>query len=336
MARLPGHGRVNVLLTGGAGFIGSALLERLVAAGHRVAVVDDGSTGDPGRVGRAAAFLKADIAGDGLGGIFAAAAPEAVFHLAAQASVGESVREPCRGAAVNVCGTVNVLGHSLACGVRRFVFASTGGALYGDSAPRPTPEEAPVEPLSPYGASKAAAETYVRTMSRVGGMRYTILRLANVYGPGQGACGEPGVVAAFARAMLDGVRPSIHGDGLAERDYVYVGDAVEAHLLALRTPGDGVFNIGTGTARTVREVFAAVARAVGYAGQPVYGEARPGEARRACLDVGRARRVLGWTAAVPFAKGIAETVRAMPPHAGTRPVRTTPPGGRSTGSRSTT
>ncbi len=306
---------MNVLLTGGAGFIGSALLDRLVAEGHRVAVVDDCSAGDADRAARAAAFHRADISAAGLGGIFAAEAPEAVFHLAARTGVGESVRDPLRSAAVNVCGTVRVLRHSLASGVRRFVFASTGGALYGAAAPLPTPEEAPVDPLSPYGASKAAAETYVRTMGRLGGMRCAILRLANVYGPGQGTFGESGVVAAFARAMFDGARPSIHGDGLAERDYVHVRDAVEAHVLALHASGDGVFNIGSGTARTVLEVYGAVARAAGYAGQPVHRQARPGEARRACLDVRRARRVLGWTAAVPFAEGIAETVRAMrPPH----------------------
>ena len=306
---------MNVLVTGGGGFIGSALVERLLADAHRVSVVDDGSTGDAARVRRASALLHADIAADDLSGFFAAAAPEAVFHLAARASVGESVREPCRGAAVNVCGTVNVLNASLACGARRFVFASTGGALYGHSAPLPTPETASPEPLSPYGASKAAAEVYVKTMTRGGAMRHTILRLGNVYGPGQGLSGEPGVVTAFARAMLGGTRPLIHGDGLNERDYVYVSDVVDAHVRALRLLGDGVFNIGTGMARTVREVFDAVARAAGYRGQPSYGSARPFEPRRACLDVSRARRELGWTPRVGFRQGVASTLHSMRPQA---------------------
>ena len=304
---------MKVVVTGGAGFIGSALVGRLLAGGHRVAVVDDGSTGDTARLDPAAALLRADVAAGGLAGFFAAASPEAVFHLAARADVGESVREPCRGAAVNVCGTVHVLEESLACGVRRFVLASTGGALYGDSAPRPTPEDAPPGPLSPYGASKAAAEAYVRAMTRGGAMRHAILRLGNVYGPGRR--GEPGVVAAFARAILGGRRPVIHGDGLNERDYVYLSDAVEAHVRALGLSGDGVFNIGTGTARTVREVFDAVARAAGYRGEPAYGPSRPWEPHRACLDVRRARRDLGWAPRVGFREGIAETVRSMGPQA---------------------
>ena len=303
---------MNVLLTGGAGFIGSALLNRLADDGHRVAVVDDCSTGDPARARRAAAFLRADVATVDLGEFFAATTPEVVIHLAAQASVAASVRAPGRNWTVNVLGTANVLRQSLACGARRFLFASSGGALYGDSAPLPTPESAPVEPLSPYGASKAAAERRVRSMCAGAGMDYAILRLGNVYGPGREAAAEPGVVAAFARAALRGKPPRIHGDGLCERDYLHVDDAVEAHMLALHLRGDGVFNIGTGQARTVRDVFGAVARTAGYGGAPHYVEARPGDVRRSCLDVRLARRELGWRARVPFGDGIAATVRAMP------------------------
>ena len=311
---------MNVLVTGGAGFIGSALVRRLAGAGHRVTVIDDGSSGRPERMNGAAARLKADIADDDLGAFPAAACPEAVVHLAARASVAESVLEPRRGAAVNVCGTINVLRYSLACGVRRFVFASTGGALYGDTAPLPTPEDCPPRPSSPYGASKVAAEAYVQAMSRAGGMPHTILRLGNVYGPGQAVSGTPGaapgVVTVFARAMLRGEPPAIHGDGLNERDYLYVDDAVDAFVLALGMNGDGVFNIGTGTARSVQDVFATVARAAGYAGTPVYAEARPGDLRRSCLDVRRAGQALGWRARVPFERGVADTVRAMRPPVG--------------------
>ena len=302
---------MNILVTGGAGFIGAALVERLVGAGHRVAVVDDCSTGIADRVCARATLHEADIAGPELGAVFAAAAPQAVFHLAARTSVAGSVSAAGRDAAVNVCGTVHVLEHCAAHGVRRFVFGSTGGALYGDPAPLPTPEDHPPAPVSPYGASKLAGEAYVATMSRLAGMRYTILRYGNVYGPGQGARGEAGVVAAFARAMLEGVRPAVHGDGRQQRDYVYVGDAVEAGLRALDGEGDGVFNIGTGRARTVREVFEAVAAAAGHGGEPEHREARPGEVRRSCLDPRRAGRVLGWRARVPFAEGIGRTVGAM-------------------------
>lgn len=315
---------MNILITGGTGFIGSALTARLAADGHRIAVVDNRATGVPWTADRAAAApgsrasgsvvcLAADIAAPGgkLRALFDAERPEAVIHLAAQASVVDSLRDPVGGAAVNVGGTVNLLQHSLDSGVRRFIFASTGGALYGDSAPRPTPETFPPAPVSPYGASKAAAEQYVRAMSGLGGMRYTILRLGNVYGPGQAADGEPGVVSAFARAMLLQTRPVIYGDGFSQRDYVHVDDVVEAHRLALRILQDGVFNIATGTARTVRQVFDAVARAAGYRQPPAYAPARAGELRRCRLDVARAGGVLGWRARIPFERGVAGTVESM-------------------------
>ena len=304
---------MNVLVTGGAGFIGTALVESLVARGHRVAVVDDGSTGTPARVCAEATLHEADVTRADLATAFAAAAPAAVIHLAARTNVAASVGNPADAAAVNVGGTVNVLAQCAAHGVRRFVFASTGGALYGDSAPLPTTEDQPPAPVSPYGASKAAAEASVTSLRPSAGMRYAILRYGNVFGPGPGAHGGPGVVAVFARAMLDGVRPVVYGDGLQTRDYLYVGDAVEAALGALGMAGDGVFNIGTGTARTVRAVFDAVARAVGYAGDPVYAEARPGEVRHSCLDSRRAARVLGWAPQVPFAEGVDRTVAQMRP-----------------------
>ena len=299
---------MNVLVTGGAGFIGSALVERLVAAGHRVAVIDDCSSGTPERVSAGAALHEADIATADLGAAFRSAAPQTVVHLAARSSVAESVRAPGRNAAVNVCGTVNLLEQCMAHGVGRFVFASTGGALYGDGAPLPTPESHPPAPVSPYGASKAAAEAYVGAMGRAAGMRCTTLRYGNVYGPGQAAGGEAGVVAAFARAMLEGVRPVIYGDGRQARDYVYVDDVVEAHLAVLDEDGEGVFNLGTGRARTVREVFEAVAGAARYEGEPVHAPARSGDLRRSCLDAGRAKRVLGWRPRVAFADGIGRTV----------------------------
>ena len=305
---------MNVLVTGGAGFIGVALVERLVAEGHFVAVVDDGSSGGC-RLHGEATFLEADVSDADLGDFLAATKPAAVVHLAAQADVGESLRAPCRGAMVNVCGTVNLLQQCAAAGVRRFVLASTGGALYGDSAPRPTPETCPARPLSPYGASKAAAEAYVLAMCPPAGMRYAVLRLGNVYGPGKSKSGGRGVVSAFAHAMLRGERPVIYGDGLIERDYVHISDVVEAHLCALHADGDGVFNIGTGRPGTVLEVFAAVARAAGYGGDPVHTAARAGEQQRSCLDVSRARRVLGWQAAVPFELGVAKMVASLRPDA---------------------
>ena len=310
---------MNVLITGGAGFIGSALTRALLADGHRVTVLDDGSAPpepagprapDTPAPAPAPARARADVADPGIGEVFSAARPEAVFHLAARASVVDSLRAPLDCTRVNVTGTVNVLQHSLACGVRRFVFASTGGALYGES-PRAMPETAPCAPGSPYGASKAAAEAYVGAMSRSGDMRFAVLRLGNVYGAAPGGAAGPGVVAVFARAMLAGHRPVIYGDGLSERDFVHVDDVVRAHRLALGMAGDGVFNIASGTARTVREVFDAVAHAAGYAGAPRFAPARPGELRISRLDAARARRDLGWRARVPFGRGVARTVASL-------------------------
>ena len=304
---------MNVLVTGGAGFIGSALTRALLADGHAVTVLDDATTppaaADPAAAGPA--YIRADVADPGIGALFSAARPEAVFHLAALASVVESLRAPLRCTTVNVSGTVNVLQHSLACGVGRFVFASTGGALYGESRARAMPETAPFAPTSPYGASKAAAEAYVGAMTRSGAMRCTILRLGNVYGPAAHGGAGPGVVAAFACAMLAGRRPVIYGDGLSERDFVHIDDVVQAHRAALDMSGDGVFNIGSGTARTVRGVFDAVAAAAGYPGEPRYAAARPGELRISRLDVTRARRGLRFAARVAFERGVARTVESL-------------------------
>ena len=325
---------MNVLVTGGRGYIGSALIRRLLDGGHRVTVLDDGSSAlptatptvdrprpqrtrpDPAapfrlRPAAAVTWVEADVTDPGIGRFFFDARPRAVIHLAAQASVEASVREPVRGAAVNVCGTANVLEHSRACGVRRFVFASTGGAMYGDVRGRYATESAPCAPASPYGASKAAAEAYVGAMAPLGGMRFTVLRLANVYGALPDGAAGAGVVHEFAHAMLRGERPVIYGDGFVERDYVHLDDAVEAHMRALAMTGDGVYNIASGAARTVRAVFAAVAAAAGYHGEPAFEPARPGELRLSRLDPTLARRELGWRARVAFPQGVARTVEAM-------------------------
>ena len=302
---------MNVLVTGGAGFIGAALVRRLVAAGHRVSVVDDCSIGRAARVDAGAALFEVDIMEEDLAAVFAVAAPEAVLHFAALSAVGESVARPCESAAINVCGTVRVLEHCAAQGVGRFVLASSGGTLYGERAPVPTPEEEAPVPASPYGASKAAAEHFTVSICRLAGMRWAILRFGNVYGPGDELRSEPGVVAAFARAMLDGIPPVVRGDGLQERDFVHVDDAVAAGLAALGAGGDGVFNIASGRPKTVRDVFGVVAAAVGYEGAPVHAPSRPGEVRRSCLDVRRARDVLGWGPGVQFDEGVARTVAAL-------------------------
>lgn len=304
------HTPMDILVTGGAGFIGSHLVDRLVEAGHRVSVVDDLSTGRREQVNPGAAFYSVDITSPELSVAFEAAQPEAVFHTAAHASVIESVMDPLHDANVNVIGALNVLDQCAAHGVRRFVFSSTGGALYGEPDRLPVGESYPVRPLSPYGVSKAAAELYVDAVSRIAGMRATVLRYGNVYGPRQNPFGEAGVVAIFAQRMLHGGQPVIFGDGLHERDYVYVDDVIDANLRALEADG-GVFNIGSGAGVTVRQVFDAVAAAAGYEGQPVYEDERLGDVRRVYLDASLAARELGWAARVPFAEGVRRTVASM-------------------------
>ncbi len=302
---------MNVLVTGGAGFIGSHIVDRLVADGHSVAAVDILATGKRAHVNPQAALYEIDIRSPALAAAFEAARPEVVFHVAAHASVSESVRDPMHDAEVNVLGTLNVLQQCAAYGVGRFVFSSTGGALYGEPERLPADEEHPVRPLSPYGASKDAAEAYVRTLCSFSGIRYTILRYGNVYGSRQDPFGEAGVVAIFAKAMMRGQRPTIFGDGSHERDYVYVDDVVQANVLALGQDADGVYNIGTGEGTTVSQVFDAVAGATDYDGAPEHAVERPGDVHRIYLDVRRAERELGWRAAMSLEEGIRRTVDAM-------------------------
>ena len=302
---------MNILVTGGAGFIGSHLVDRLVTDGHSVAVVDVLATGKRAHVNPEAALYEIDIRSPALAAAFEAARPDVVFHVAAHASVSESVRDPMHDAEVNVLGTLNVLQQCDAYGVRHVVFTSTGGALYGEPERLPADEEHPVRPLSPYGASKAAAEVYVQALCSLSGIRYTILRYGNVYGPRQDPFGEAGVVAIFANAMMRGQRPVIFGDGSHERDYVYVDDVVQANVCALARDENGVYNIGTGEGTTVSQVFDALAGATDYAGAPEHATERPGDVHRIYLDVRRAERELGWRAVVPLGEGIRRTVDAM-------------------------
>ena len=302
---------MRILVTGGAGFIGSHLVDRLVADGHQVAVVDDLSTGMRSHVCPTATLHEADIRGPGLTAAFDQAKPEAVFHLAAQTSVIRSIRDPRSDAEVNILGTLEVVKQCMMRGVRQLVFSSTGGALYGDPARLPAAEALPPRPVSPYGASKLAAEAYVAAMCPPAGIRYTALRYGNVYGPRQNPSGEAGVIAIFASAMLRGGQPVIYGDGRQERDYVYVGDVVDANVRALESGGDMVVNIGTGEGTSVEQVFRAVAAETGYTGQPAYSEGRPGEVHRIHLDASLASAALDWRARIAFPEGIRRTVASF-------------------------
>ena len=309
---------MRVLVTGGAGFIGSHVLAHLLARQHTLCVLDNLSRGRAEAVPRAVPLHMADINDPHAAHIVADFAPDAVVHLAAQMDVRASVANPLQDAQVNVMGTVRMLQAAQAHGVHTFVLASSGGAIYGE-APRPTPESRPGAPMSPYGAAKACDEIYLETFARAGRMRGVSLRFANVYGPGQGGAGEAGVVAIFAQALLAGRTPTIFGDGLQSRDYVYVTDVAQAVGLALSTPAAaGPLNIGTGVSTDLLQLYrlltaatAGGAPGVALLPSPTFAPARAGEVLRSGLDARRAHVLLGWRAETPLAQGLAHTVAAL-------------------------
>jgi UDP-glucose 4-epimerase len=297
------------LVTGGAGFIGSHVVDALLAEGYSVTVVDDLSAGDAARVADDAQLLEIDIVEyPALEAAISKLKPRAIFHLAAQASVVASVQDPGRDCEVNVRGTLNVVKAAEACGAP-VVFTSTGGALYGDDAPTPTSEERIPAPLSPYGASKWAAEAYVKTWSLSSGIPHAVCRLGNVYGPRQNPHGEAGVVAIFADHLYTGQTPTLYGHGKPTRDYVYVTDVVNALLTA--SGRSGTYNIATGVETDVASVWRELSAAAGKQIEPVLADLRPGELTHSCLDISRAERELGWRPEVPIAQGLRLSYEAL-------------------------
>jgi UDP-glucose 4-epimerase len=302
---------VNVLVTGGAGFVGSHVVDRLLAAGHTVTVVDDLSSGRRENVNAAAALRVCDIRTPELRRVMDEVRPQAVVHLAAQAAVPRSVTEPQFDASVNILGTINLLEAAQAAGVARVVYVSTGGAAYGDTPVLPTPEDHPARAISPYGVSKVAAERYLECWTGLTAMTGVTLRLANVYGPRQQAEGEAGVVAIFTQRLLRGERCRIYGDGEQTRDYVYVADVAEAAYAALTGTSDGLVNIATARETTVNRLHQGLCAVLGVSREPEYAPARPGDVRRSVLDNTRARTVLGWTPRTSLEQGLTRTVESM-------------------------
>jgi UDP-glucose 4-epimerase len=299
----------TAIVTGGAGFIGSHLVDALIAEGWSAVVLDDLSTGDARRIPDQASLEVLDITDrDLLDRTVDAVRPAAVFHLAAQASVTASVADPARDAIVNVLGTLGVLEAATRNGAQ-VIFTSTGGALYGDGAPIPTSEENTPAPKSPYGASKWAAEAYVVSWREAHGLPHTICRLGNVYGPRQNPHGEAGVVAIFSHRLWCGQAPTLFGFGKPTRDYVHVHDVARALLASRGTPG--TFNIATGVETNVAQLFAALQDEAGTALEPTLAPLRPGELERSCLDSGRAALGLGWAPRIGLAQGARETYRAL-------------------------
>jgi UDP-glucose 4-epimerase len=307
------------LVTGGAGFIGSNLVDALLARGDAVTVVDDLSTGRrenlDGALAAGAELVELDIRDrEALGECFAAARPELVFHLAAQIDVRRSVAEPAFDASINVGGTANVLEAARGCGAARVVFSSTGGAIYGEGQGQRLPlgEDAPIAPMSPYGQSKFAAEGYLALYGRLHGLSGVALRFGNVYGPRQDPLGEAGVIAIFCGRLRSGGRPTVFGDGRQTRDYIYVGDVVAAMLAGAESGYDGPLNVGTGVETDVLELVAKLGE-LGDGGEfePQFAAERIGEVQAISLDPARAQRELGWRPDVGLGEGLRLTLESL-------------------------
>ena len=300
---------MRAIVTGGAGFIGSHVVDSLVARGDDVTIVDNLATGRPNRVNEGAALVEADIReGEALDRAFDEVRPEACFHLAAQADVRVSVDDPGFDCDVNVIGTIRVLEAARRHGTQ-VIFSSTGGAIYGECE-RPAPETDPRSPLAPYGTSKLAGEEYLATYNRLHGTEHIALRYGNVYGPRQDPHGEAGVVAIFFGRLAAGQPPRIFGDGRQTRDYVYVGDVAEATVGAFGRRA-GVFNVGTGRETSVLELFEACRRVSGVDVEPVFAPPRLGELSRSVLDPELAARELGFRARTELDEGLAETWKSV-------------------------
>ena len=298
----------TALVTGGAGFIGSHLVDRLLSSGYRVVVIDNLSTGKLKNLNPAAAFHHGDITDRSVTEVLHKEQPDLVFHLAAQSSVSTSTKDPIHDANVNVIGALRLLEAARRHGVDKFIYSSTGGALYGDPEFTPCTEDHPVAPISPYGMSKYVGELYLELYHRLYQLNYTVLRYGNVYGPRQDPHGEAGVVAIFAQTMLEGKQPTIFGDGNQERDFIYVDDVVEANICAIHK-GDGrAFNIGTGEKTSVNRIFESLQSIIKYRWAPEHGPGRPGDVYRISLDATRAAEGLGWTPKATLDDGLRQTV----------------------------
>lgn len=306
---------MRALVTGGAGFIGSHLADRLLAEGHEVDVMDDLSSGALPNLAEARAdrsrrftFHRLDISQADVVDLLKHRRPEVVFHLAANPSVAVSVAQPVFDAEVNIIGLLNVLQGSVAAGARKVVFASSGGTIYGTPEEFPVKEGHPQQPISPYGVSKKAGGDYLRYYREVQGLEYTALALANIYGPRQDPHGEAGVIAIFADQLLRGERPAIHGDGEQTRDFVFVDDVVDAFVRAAERADGLLVNIGTGAETSVQALFDAMAAIVGFEEPARYRPARQGDVRRSVLDPGRAEIHLGWKPFTPLEDGLRATL----------------------------
>lgn len=306
----------TVLVTGGAGFIGSHLADRLLAEGYRVISVDDLTTGRIANLaeargyGKEFTFFNMDVRAEGLLPLFERHRPEVVFHLAAQSGVRPSLEDPVRDASVNIMGELNVLECAVKSGARKVIYAASGGTIYGEPKRLPAKESSAQgsRPMSPYGISKKVAVDYLGFYQRYRGLDYTALALGNVYGPRQDPFGEAGVIATFASKMLAGESPTIYGDGNQTRDYVFIDDTVHAFVQAITRGSGKLVNIGTGLEASVNHVYRMLADIIGFTGEPEHGPLPPGELRRIALDISSAPNAVAWKPWTHLEDGLAETV----------------------------
>lgn len=299
---------MKILVTGGAGFIGSHVVDAFVAAGHQVVVVDDLSTGYRKNLNTSATFYEMDIRSPEIGRVFGTEKPDMVSHLAAQINVTRSVKEPIFDAETNVLGTINLLENCVKHGVKRFVFSSTAGAIYGEPESLPASETCEPNPMSHYGVSKLAAEYYIRLYHMVYGLTFVILRYSNVFGPRQVPHGECGVCAVLTDLMVQGKQPTLFGFGTPLRDYVYVGDVARANVLAAEKGDNATMHVASGKGTSVMQIFEALKELTNFAGEPIMKPLRPGEIERIVTTNDKARELLGWEPTVGLREGLALVV----------------------------
>jgi UDP-glucose 4-epimerase len=300
---------MKILITGGAGFIGSNIADRYLELGHNVVIVDNLITGKRENIPDRAVFYHMDITDETLSDVFAKEKPQVVSHHAAQMDVRKSVADPLYDARVNVLGGLNILQNCIRYKVKKLVFASTGGAIYGEQDYFPADENHPLRPLSPYGITKLTTEKYLYFYQETYGFDYTILRYANIYGPRQNPHGEAGVVAIFTQKILAGQQPIINGDGKQTRDYVFVGDVVRANELVLEEGSGKIYNLGTGIETDVNQLFRMVVKYTAVKVKEKHGLAKAGEQMRSVLSSQLIQKELGWRSEVPLDEGIKRTVR---------------------------
>jgi UDP-glucose 4-epimerase len=298
---------MKILVAGGAGFIGSHLADKLIGKDHTVVVVDNLSTGRKENLNPKAKLYKIDICSLKISQIFKKEKPQVVFHFAAQIDIRKSVEDPIQDAKINILGSLNILENCRKYKVKKIIFASTGGAIYGDADIIPTPEIYPEFPLSPYGVEKLTIDKYLNYYEQVFGLPYISLRLANVYGPRQNSKGEAGVVAIFCDKMLLGKQPIISGNGAQTRDFVYVDDVVQAAILSMKSKKSGIFNIGTAKETNIKTIFRKLKELTDSKCKEVHAAAKPGEQKRSCLDCEKAKKQFGWQPKYSVDKGLEKT-----------------------------